>query len=36
MTENSFIDKEYIIFDTNKIFDKLINNFKKKKKKNIY
>ena len=31
MTENSFIDKEYIIFDTNKIFDKLINNFKKEK-----
>ena len=31
MTENSFIDKEYIIFDTNKIFDILINNFKKEK-----
>jgi len=31
ITENPLIAKEYIIFDTNKIFDLLINNIKKQK-----
>ena len=31
MSENSLIDKDYIIFDTNKIFDLLINNEKERK-----